>query len=119
MPTAGGSAVIASVTAVPESQLAPKGWRTAVSTGCPPPCPKPALRTRSIDEFWIEQDGDVAAAFEVEHTTSIYSDIVRVLIWLWASTVPQRATSSSSLRTTESEVQSPAPVLARRRIRPA
>ncbi len=32
-----------------------------------------------IDALWIEQNGDVAAAFEVEHTTSIYSGIVRML----------------------------------------
>ena len=34
---------------------------------------------RLIDLLWIEQGGDVAAAFEVEHTTSIYSGIVRIL----------------------------------------
>lgn len=34
---------------------------------------------RLIDVIWIEQGGDVAAAFEVEHTTSIYSGIVRML----------------------------------------
>ena len=34
---------------------------------------------RLIDVLWIEQGGDVAAAFEVEHTTSIYSGIVRML----------------------------------------
>jgi len=34
---------------------------------------------RLIHVLWIEQGGDVAAAFEVEHTTSIYSGIVRML----------------------------------------
>ena len=34
---------------------------------------------RLIDVLWIEQGGDVATAFEVEHTTSIYSGIVRML----------------------------------------
>jgi len=35
---------------------------------------------RLIDVLWIERGGDgVAAAFEVEHTTSIYSGIVRML----------------------------------------
>jgi len=46
----------------------------------------PALRdvpgadaVRLIDVLWFHQDGQVAAAFEVEHTTSIYSGIVRLL----------------------------------------
>jgi type II restriction enzyme len=35
---------------------------------------------RLIDVLWIEPGGErVAAAFEVEHTTSIYSGIVRLL----------------------------------------
>ncbi|HYU25845.1 MAG TPA: type II restriction endonuclease [Thermoanaerobaculia bacterium] len=35
---------------------------------------------RLIDVLWLERGGDrVAAAFEVEHTTSIYSGIVRLL----------------------------------------
>ena len=35
---------------------------------------------RLIDVIWLERDADrVAAAFEVEHTTSIYSGIVRLL----------------------------------------
>ncbi len=35
---------------------------------------------RLIDVLWLEQGGDrVAAAFEVEHSTSIYSGIVRML----------------------------------------
>jgi type II restriction enzyme len=35
---------------------------------------------RLIDVLWLERDGTgVAAAFEVEHTTSIYSGIVRLL----------------------------------------
>lgn len=32
-----------------------------------------------IDVLWIGADGELAAAFEVEHTTSIYSGIVRML----------------------------------------
>jgi type II restriction enzyme len=32
-----------------------------------------------IDVLWLEADGHVRAAFEVEHTTSIYSGIVRML----------------------------------------
>ena len=34
---------------------------------------------RLIDVLWLEASGVVAAAFEVEHTTSIYSGIVRML----------------------------------------
>ena len=35
---------------------------------------------RLIDVLWLERDdGNVAAAFEVEHSTSIYSGIVRML----------------------------------------
>ena len=34
---------------------------------------------RLIDVLWLDQAGDVAAAFEVEHTTSIHSGIVRML----------------------------------------
>ncbi|MBS0200440.1 MAG: type II restriction endonuclease [Proteobacteria bacterium] len=34
---------------------------------------------RLIDVLWLEPDGHVAAAFEVEHSTSIYSGIVRML----------------------------------------
>lgn len=34
---------------------------------------------RLIDVLWLEQGGRVAAAFEVEHSTSIYSGIVRLL----------------------------------------
>lgn len=34
---------------------------------------------RLIDVLWLDQDGKVCAAFEVEHTTSIYSGIVRLL----------------------------------------
>ena len=37
---------------------------------------------RLIDVLWLERSsGVVAAAFEVEHTTSIYSGIVRLLDW--------------------------------------
>lgn len=35
--------------------------------------------TRLIDVLWLEPAGNVAAAFEVEHSTSIYSGIVRML----------------------------------------
>ena len=39
-----------------------------------------AEAVRLIDVLWLERDGGtVAAAFEVEHTTSIYSGIVRML----------------------------------------
>ena len=34
---------------------------------------------RLIDVLWIDVSGVIAAAFEVEHTTSIYSGIVRLL----------------------------------------
>ena len=34
---------------------------------------------RLIDVLWLEGSGEVTAAFEVEHTTSIYSGIVRML----------------------------------------
>lgn len=32
-----------------------------------------------IDVIWLHEDGSVVAAFEVEHSTSIYSGIVRLL----------------------------------------
>lgn len=32
-----------------------------------------------IDVLWLEREGHVLAAFEVEHTTSVYSGIVRML----------------------------------------
>ncbi len=38
-----------------------------------------AEAVRLIDVLWIEDEQRVAAAFEVEHTTSIYSGIVRLL----------------------------------------
>jgi type II restriction enzyme len=39
-----------------------------------------AETVRLIDVIWIDEEGqDVVAAFEVEHTTSIYSGIVRML----------------------------------------
>lgn len=34
---------------------------------------------RLIDVIWLDADGKLAAAFEVEHSTSIYSGIVRML----------------------------------------
>lgn len=34
---------------------------------------------RLIDVLWLGADGEIVAAFEVEHTTSIYSGIVRML----------------------------------------
>lgn len=40
----------------------------------------PAVDTiRLIDVLWLDADAKVAAAFEVEHSTSIYSGIVRML----------------------------------------
>ena len=40
----------------------------------------PAAETvRLIDVLWLKEGGPVVAAFEVEHTTSIYSGIVRML----------------------------------------
>lgn len=57
-----------------------------LADGCLKTLPGPLLRNgsaetiRLIDVLWIERDGHgVAAAFEVEHTTSIYSGIVRML----------------------------------------
>ena len=41
-----------------------------------------------IDVIWFESDGTPAAAFEVEHTTSIYSGIVRLLDLAQGSEVP-------------------------------
>ena len=38
-----------------------------------------AEAVRLIDVLWLDGNGHVAAAFEVEHTTSIYSGIVRLL----------------------------------------
>ena len=38
-----------------------------------------AEAVRLIDVLWLDDAGRVAAAFEVEHTTSIYSGIVRLL----------------------------------------
>jgi type II restriction enzyme len=32
-----------------------------------------------IDVLWVDDNGRIVAAFEVEHTTSIYSGIVRML----------------------------------------
>lgn len=34
---------------------------------------------RLIDVLWLDSAGQIAAVFEVEHTTSIYSGIVRLL----------------------------------------
>lgn len=46
----------------------------------PPLADGPAAEAISlIDVLWLEPEGKVAAAFEVEHTTSIYSGIVRML----------------------------------------
>lgn len=54
--------------------------------GCREELPRPLLNTagaeavRLIDVIWLDRaSDDVAAAFEVEHTTSIYSGIVRLL----------------------------------------
>ena len=62
----------------------------ALSDGCVASLPECVLRApgadavRLIDVLWLSRDGratstPVAAAFEVEHTTSIYSGIVRLL----------------------------------------
>lgn len=54
--------------------------------GCLTVLPEPSVNTpgweavRLIDVLWLQPDGGhVVAAFEVEHTTSIYSGIVRLL----------------------------------------
>ncbi|MCR5876923.1 hypothetical protein LRS10_23870 [Phenylobacterium sp. J426] len=38
-----------------------------------------AEAVRLIDVLWLDRVGSIVAAFEVEHTTSIYSGIVRML----------------------------------------
>jgi type II restriction enzyme len=38
-----------------------------------------AEAVRLIDVLWLDAAGTIVAAFEVEHTTSIYSGIVRML----------------------------------------
>lgn len=57
-----------------------------LATGCADVLPSSIVGSsgvdsiRLIDILWIDPDGErVAAAFEVEHTTSIYSGIVRML----------------------------------------
>lgn len=40
---------------------------------------------RLIDVLWLDDPGHVTAAFEVEHTTSIYSGIVRLLDLAWGA----------------------------------
>jgi type II restriction enzyme len=57
-----------------------------LAQGCLETLPAPVANApgadavRLIDVLWLERGGDrVAAAFEVEHTTSIYSGIVRLL----------------------------------------
>lgn len=57
-----------------------------LGTGCLESLPAPvasapgADNVRLIDVLWLQRDvGRVAAAFEVEHTTSIYSGIMRLL----------------------------------------
>ncbi len=53
--------------------------------GCLQDLPEPIASAQAIDSIrlidviWLEQTGEVAAAFEVEHSTSIYSGIVRML----------------------------------------
>ena len=42
-------------------------------------CSPAASAIGLIDVIWLDPDGRVAAAFEVEHSTSIYSGIVRML----------------------------------------
>ncbi|WP_238978990.1 type II restriction endonuclease [Novilysobacter arseniciresistens] len=56
-----------------------------LSDGCLSKLPEPLQRSPAadaiglIDVLWLESGGRVAAAFEVEHSTSIYSGIVRML----------------------------------------
>lgn len=56
-----------------------------LADGCLASLPSPLVSSpaadaiRLIDVLWLAADGTVAAAFEVEHTTSIYSGIVRML----------------------------------------
>ncbi|WP_018989663.1 hypothetical protein [Aromatoleum toluclasticum] len=55
-----------------------------LADGCLPALPDAIAggldSVRLIDVLWVSRDGDrVAAAFEVEHSTSIYSGIVRML----------------------------------------
>ncbi|MBX9823668.1 MAG: type II restriction endonuclease [Xanthobacteraceae bacterium] len=57
-----------------------------LADGCIKSLPEPLAQhpasdaIRLIDVLWLEQAGaEVAAAFEIEHTTSIYSGIVRML----------------------------------------
>ncbi|MDD1478605.1 hypothetical protein [Arthrobacter sp. H16F315] len=47
----------------------PPGLRSGTAAGA----------IRLIDGLWLESGGNVTAAFEVEHSTSIYSGIVRTL----------------------------------------
>ena len=56
-------------------------WAIAASTSSPSPSARPpgADAVRLIDVIWFERAGRAAAAFEVEHTTSIHSGIVRLL----------------------------------------
>lgn len=62
-----------------------------LSDGCLAELP-PALATcagadaiRLIDVLWLDEADQVSAAFEVEHTTSIYSGIVRLLDLAWGA----------------------------------
>lgn len=57
---------------------------------------------RLIDVLWLEHGQPrVAAAFEVEHTTSIYSGIIRLLDLALARPATRRAVSFSSPPMTE------------------
>lgn len=60
-------------------------WGTGrLGDGCLETLPGPFTETagadavRLIDVLWLQPSGEVAAAFEVEHTTSIYSGVVRL-----------------------------------------
>ncbi|VVE47017.1 hypothetical protein PAP18089_04575 [Pandoraea apista] len=60
-----------------------------------------------IDVIWLNADQSVAAAFEVEHTTSIYSGIVRLLdLALGAATPAQRHLYLVAPDARESDVRS-------------
>ncbi len=68
---------------------------TALGTGCLSCLPAALANSDAaeaiglIDVLWLETTGEVIAAFEVEHSTSIYSGIVRMLDL--AMSLPERA----------------------------
>jgi hypothetical protein len=52
---------------------------------------------RLIDVLWLNTDGGVAAAFEVEHSISIYSRIVRMVVSARVGICPTSRTSSRAV----------------------